>query len=193
MPLAGGFVVSFPARFPNLYSHLKKSWIPFLVAFALPVLGVFAWWGLFSSPKVEVGEHGPYRYAFLEAEGPYSKLGAKRGEVDKLLREQGIIPGSAIAIIFDDPRNTERDKRRARTGFIIPESAAPKEPIKTDVLPKRKVLSATIKAHPVFAFGKAYGALLDFTKQHDMILHLPTVELYDFSILTVEMPLEASP
>lgn len=193
MPLAGGFVVSFPARIPNLYRHLKKSWISFLVAFALPVLGVFAWWGLFSSPKVEVAERGPYRYAYLEAEGPYSKLGAKRGEVDKMLREQGIEPGSAIALIFDDPRTTETDKRRARTGFVIGEHAAPKEPLKTDILPKRKVASASIKAHPVFAYGKAYGALLDFTKQHDMTLHLPTVELYDFSVLTVEMPLEASP
>jgi effector-binding domain-containing protein len=172
---------------------LKKSWISFLVAFALPVLSVFAWWGLFSSAKVEVAERGPYRYAYLEAEGPYSKLGAKRGEVDKMLREQGIEPGSSIAIIFDDPRTTETDKRHARTGFIIDERVAPKEPLKTDVLPRRKVASASIKAHPIFAYGKAYGALLNFTKQQDMTLHLPTVELYDFSVLTVEMPLEASP
>lgn len=163
------------------------------MAFALPVLGVLAWWGLFSSAKVEVTELGPYRYAYLEAEGPYSKLGAKRGEVDKQLREQGVEPGSAIAIIFDDPRATERDKRRARTGFIIGDNVEPRAPLKTAVLSKRKVVSASIKAHPVFAYGKAYGALLDFTKQHDMTLHLPTVERYDFSVLTVEMPLEASP
>lgn len=162
------------------------------MAFALPVLGVFAWWGLFSSAKIEVVERGPYRYAYLDAEGPYSKLGSKRGEVDKLLREQGIIPGSAITLIFDDPRTTDTDKRRARTGFVIPENAAPKTPVMVDVLPKRKVVSATIKGHPVFTYGKAYGSLLDFTKQHDMTLHLPTVELYDFSVLIVEMPLEAS-
>jgi effector-binding domain-containing protein len=172
---------------------LKKSWISFLVAFALPVLGVFAWWGLFSSATVEITQRGPYRYAYLDAEGPYSKLGAKRGEVDKMLREQGIEPGSSIAIIFDDPRTTETDRRHARTGFIIDERAMPKEPLKTDVLPERKVASASIKAHPIFAYGKAYGALLDFTRQHDMTLHLPTVELYDFSVLTVEMPLETSP
>ncbi|HSI96631.1 MAG: GyrI-like domain-containing protein [Methylophilaceae bacterium] len=172
---------------------MKKPWISFLVAFALPILGVLTWWGLFSSAKIEVTERGPYRYAYLEAEGPYSKLGSKRGEVDKQLREQGVEPGSAIAIIFNDPRSTERDKRRARTGFIIDDGVIPKEPLKTTILPKRKVVSASIKAHPVFAYGKAYGGLLDFTKQHDMTLHLPTVELYDASVLTVEMPLETSP
>lgn len=171
---------------------MKKSSLIFLVAFALPVLGVLAWWGLFSKAKIEVAERGPYRYAYLEAEGAYSKLGSKRGEVDKRLRDQGIEPGSAIAIIFDDPRTTETDKRRARTGFIIGSNVTPNEPLKVDTLPKRKVVSASIKAHPVFAYGKAYGGLLDFTKRHDMTLHLPTVELYDFSLLTVEMPLEAS-
>lgn len=186
-------MVSFAARFPNLYRYLKKSWISFLIAFAVPVLGILTWWGLFSSAKVEISERGPYRYAYLEAEGPYSKLGTKRGEVDGLLRGQGIEPGSSIAIIFDDPRSPETDKHRARTGFIIDEHAIPKEPLKTDVLPKRKVVSASIEAHPAFAYGKTYSALLEFTKQHDMVLHLPTVELYDLSILTVEMPLEASP
>ena len=40
--------------------------------------------------EVEVAERGGYRYAYLETEGPYSKLGSKRGEVDKKLREQGV-------------------------------------------------------------------------------------------------------
>ena len=164
-----------------------------MLAFALPLLGVLAWWGMFSSAQIEVTERGPYRYAYLEAEGPYSKLGAKRGEVDKQLREQGVEPGSAIAIIFDDPRATERDKRRARTGFIIGEGVMPKAPLQTAILPKRKVVSARITAHPVFAYGKAYGALLEYAGQHDMALHLPTVELYDASVLTVEMPLETNP
>jgi effector-binding domain-containing protein len=172
---------------------LKKSWISFLIAFALPLLGVLAWWGMFSSAKIDVTERGPYRYAYLEAEGPYSKLASKRGEVDKQLREQGVEPGSAIAIIFDDPRATERDKLRARTGFIIGEDVTPKEPLKTAILPKRKVVSARITAHPVFAYGKAYSSLLNYTGQHNMTLHLPTVELYDASVLIVEMPLETNP
>ncbi|HSI22363.1 MAG TPA: GyrI-like domain-containing protein [Methylophilaceae bacterium] len=172
---------------------MKKQWLYFLVAFALPTLGILTWWGLFSTATIEITERGPYRYAYLSAEGPYSKLVTKRGDVEGVLRQQGVELKRSITIIFDDPRTTPTDQRKARTGFIIDEGYTPKAPLETDTIPRRRVISASIKAHPVFAYGKAYGALLDYTRQHNMTLHLPTVELYDASVLTVEMPLETNP
>lgn len=172
---------------------MKRQWLSFLLAFALPTLGILWWWGLFSTASVEVAERGPYRYAYLEAEGPYSKLVTKRGEVEGALRQQGVELHRSITIIFDDPRITPDDKLRARTGFLIASDFTPPAPLQEDTVPARRVLSASIKAHPVFAYGKAYAALLDYTQQHHMRLRMPTVELYDASVLTVEMPLETAP
>ncbi|MDR2219398.1 MAG: GyrI-like domain-containing protein [Methylobacillus sp.] len=171
-----------------LISILRASALP-LLGCAVVFFGILVWWGLFASVAPEIKETG-YYYAYLDAEGPYYKLTTKRGEVDGLLREQGIEPGSSIAIIYDDPRTTPKDKLRARTGFVIDANATPKEPLKVDTLPPRRVVSVSVKAHPFLAYGKTYGALLEYAKAHDMPLRLPTVELYDFSVLTVEMPLE---
>lgn len=172
---------------------MKRQWLYFLLAFALPTLGILWWWGLFATPTIEITERGPYRYAYLNAEGPYSKLVTKRGEVEGELRQQGVELKRSITIIFDDPRTTPADQRRARTGFLIDAAFTPKPPLEMGTIPAHRVLSASIKAHPVFAYGKAYGALLDYTRQHNMTLHMPTVELYDASVLTVEMPLETNP
>lgn len=172
---------------------MKRQWLPFLLAFALPTLGILWWWGLFSTASVEVAERGPYRYAYLEAEGPYSKLVTKRGEVEGALRQHGAELHRSITIIFDDPRTTSDDKLRARTGFLIAPDFNPPAPLQVDTVPTRRVLTASIKAHPVFAYGKVYAALLDYTQRHHMRLRMPTVELYDASVLTVEMPLETAP
>lgn len=172
---------------------MKRQWLYFLLAFALPTLGILWWWGLFSAPSIEIAERGPYRYAYLPIEGSYTKLVAKRDEVEGELRQQGVERKRSITIIFDDPRATPPDQRRARTGFLIADGVTPKPPLETDTIPARRVITASIKAHPVFAYGKAYGSLLDYTRQHNMTLHMPTVELYDASVLTVEMPLETNP
>jgi GyrI-like small molecule binding domain len=172
---------------------LKKQWPYFLLVFALPILATLWWWGLFATATVDVVAQVPYRYAYLKAQGPYSKLIAKRGEVELALRQQGIAPAKSITIIFDDPRSTASDQRSARTGFLIAPGTTPKSPLETDTITSRQVVQVTIKAHPVFAYGKAYGALLDYIQQHRMILRMPTLELYDASVLTVEMPLEKNP
>ena len=128
----------FSGRFPNLYRHLKKQWLYFLVAFALPTLGILTWWGLFSNAKIEIAERGPYRYAYLGAEGPYSKLVTKRGDVEGVLRQQGVELKRSITIIFDDPRTTPTDQRRARTAGGR---------------------SATIRGHQAEAVGRVFGGL----------------------------------
>jgi effector-binding domain-containing protein len=171
---------------------LKKSLLYFLAAFVLPILGILWWWGLFSSAQVEIAERGPYRYAYLDAEGSYSKLAAKRGEVELALRQQNLMVNGSISILYDDPRTSPEDKRRARTGFLIDDHVSINPPLAVDSVPRRKVLVARIKAHPAIAYGKAYGALLDYTQQHKIAFRMPALELYGGSELIVEMPLESS-
>ena len=148
---------------------------------------------MFRAATVEVAERGPYRYAYLEAEGPYSKLTAKQQEVAYELRKQGITAGKSFTLILDDPRTTKSGERRARTGYLIDAAAMPKPPLAVETIPARRVVVAQAKAHPLIAYGKVYGSLLNFSKQQGEDLHLPTVEIYSASVLSVEMPLGVRP
>ena len=171
---------------------MKKQLPYFLIVFLVPVIAVLWWWGLFSSAKVEIAERGGYRYAYLDAQGVYSKLGKKRGEVLFSLDQQHIEAGPEITLMLSDPRTTPHDQLKAQTGFIIAADAMPQAPLKVATVPIRKVAVAEIRAHPLFAYGKAYSALLEYAKAHDTTLHLPTLEIFHDSKLTVEMPLQAA-
>lgn len=171
---------------------MNKQWPYFILAFVLPVTAALWWWGLFSTAAVEVAERGGYRYAYLDAEGAYSKLADKRKEVLHALQQQGLAADAQITEILTDPRVTPYQQLRARTGYQVAQDAQPAAPLKVAIIPPRKVVVASIKAHPLFAYGKTYSALLAYAERHDMPLRLPTVEIYDDSVLQVEMPLAAA-
>ncbi|MEQ1600249.1 MAG: GyrI-like domain-containing protein [Methylophilaceae bacterium] len=170
---------------------MKKNVLYILLVFLLPILAVLWWWGLFSQATVTISERGGYHYAYLEAIGVYSKHGSKQNEVRFELKQQGIAPGAQVTLILTDPRTTPHDQLRAYTGYMIAADATPKPPLKTATIPMRRVVVAQIKAHPLFAYGKTYSALLKFSRQHNMLLHLPTLEINQASVLSVEMPLDA--
>lgn len=163
-----------------------------MLAFVLPVTAVLWWWGLFSTASVEVAERGSYRYAYLEAQGAYSKLADRQDEVLHALKQQDIAAYAQITVILSDPRSTPYQELRARTGYVIADGAQVDKPLQVATVPRREVVIAKIKAHPLFAYGKTYSALLQYIEQHDMPLHLPTVEIYDNSVLQVEMPVTAA-
>jgi effector-binding domain-containing protein len=181
------FIISHSAE-----SHQLKKQLPYFVAFfVVPVLVVMWWWGLFSGASVGVEQSTDYTYAYLEAQGPYSKLSSKQAEVQFELKKQGLESGAAITLVMSDPRNTSYKELMARTGFIIDQRDQVLPPLQVAKLPKQKVLVASVKAHPLFAYGKTYSAILDYCKAHDMKLKLPTVEIVEHSVLRVEMPLES--
>ena len=169
---------------------MKKQLPYFILFFVLPVIAMLAWWGLFSSASLEVGVSPAYDYVYLDAEGPYSKLSSKQNEVLFYMKQQNIAHGAAISIVLTDPRTTSYKELLARAGFVVDHAVEVKEPLKLGHIDPQKVVIAEIKAHPLLAYGKTYSVLLDYCKKHDMKLQLPTVELFDHSVLRVEMPLE---
>ena len=169
---------------------VKKQLPYFLLVFVLPITAMLWWWGLFSSATLTVATSPAYDYVYLEAEGPYSKLSSKQNEVLFYMKQQNIAHGASLTLVMTDPRNTPYKELLARTGFVVEHVEAVKEPLKLGHIDAQKVAISQIKAHPLLAYGKTYGALLDYCKAHDMKLKLPTVEIFEHSVLRVEMPLD---
>jgi len=171
---------------------VKKQW-PYLFLAGVVILATLWWWGMFRSAELLQTTSQPHRYAYLEATGAYSKLADKQNEVAFELRKHGITPLGMFTLMLDDPRTTPHKALRARTGYLIDGESNPQPPLAVDTVPARPVLQASIKAHPLFAYGKVYGALLDHLAAQGKTLQLPTVERYEGSVLIVEMPTEAVP
>lgn len=184
----------FPCRHPPQAPIPVKKQLPIIfIAFILPITAMLWWWGLFSTPKLQIEQAGDYHYAYLEAQGVYSKLGETLAEVKQELDRQGISHGAEVTLVMTDPRKTKPADLLARTGYMIPADAKLQSPLKSATIPKREVVAVSIKAHPLLAYGKTYGALLDYTNQHHSSLQLPTLEIFENSVLRVEMPLSHEP
>lgn len=166
---------------------MKKHWIPFLLAFVLPLILVFWWWGGFSQAGFELVQRGPYHYAYLSQKGDYYKLPEKQMEVLKNLQQQGVPAGASITLLLNDPRTTPKRDWSAQVGYLVSADAKVSDPLSMGSVPARQVLQVKVKAQPLLAPGKAYAALLEYLDEHHMQLKLPTVELYQDGVLTVEV------
>ena len=157
---------------------LKKTWVPILFAFVLPLLMVYGWWGGFNSVRIEQGERGPYTYAYLEHNGKLSKLPGTQQKVWQALNAQGLNPGSSINVLFDDPRHVASGKLRAHTGYLIEPTETIRAPLLRGEIAKRSVLIGRVQAAALLAPGKTYQALFDYLKTQQRDISMPTVEIY---------------
>lgn len=165
---------------------MKKHWIPFLLAFVLPLILVFWWWGGFNQASFELVQRGPYHYVYMSQKGDYYKLPEKQQEVLKLLQQQGVKAGAAVTLLLNDPRSTPKRDWSAQVGYLVDAGTQVSEPLFMGSVPVRQVVEVRVKAQPLLAPGKAYSALLDYLDEHHMKLNLPTVELYQDGVLTLE-------
>lgn len=174
---------------------LKKSWLPILLAFVLPVLGVYSWWGGFNRVRISAEERGPYSYAYLDHRGSYAKLPDTRIQVLHLLEAQKVRPLQPITVLFDDPRHVARDDLRAQAGYIVRIGDAIRPPLKRAELPRRKVWVGEVKAAELLAPSKVYQALHNYLQPQGQDIRMPSVELYTsepeiyrIGVFTVEIP-----
>lgn len=167
---------------------MKKQLPYFLLVFLLPILGIAWWWGAFREVQVERGQiRGPYHYAYLTQTSDLSKMPEAQQTALKKLKEQQIEAGAPITVLMTDPRVTKRKEQVAQVGYLVPATAQVAEPLKVADIPSRPVVVAYVRAHPVFAPGKAYAALLKHLEEQGGKLALPTVEIYNGDELSVEM------
>lgn len=156
----------------------KKQWPAFFLAFVFPLLGVYWWWGGFNSATVTESESGPYFYAYLEHSGDIAKLHKTQEKVFRLLKQADIEPAETVTVLLTDPRTTAKPDQRARTGYRIPLDAKLPAELLSDVLPRRRVLSAKVQAAAILAPGKVYQALYDHLQKQGLDITLPAVEIY---------------
>lgn len=174
---------------------LKKI-LPFLLAFVLPLVLVYAWWGGFSEVQIGEATAGPYTYVYLEQKGDYSKLPELAGEVRKEMDAAGIAPGKPITVLYSNPDLVDVGERVGRTGYLVGPDVRVKPPLMLDTIPARPVLSVRVQAGSLLAPSKAYLALDRHLQAQGRGIHMPTVEIYEPSDspmsmgrLTVEMGL----
>ncbi|TCS69242.1 hypothetical protein EDC61_12134 [Sulfuritortus calidifontis] len=171
-----------------------KRFLPVLLAFVLPILLVYAWWGGFNPVDIRSEVRGPYTYAYLEHTGDYAKLPKMLEEVRGQLKDQGIEPGLPITVLYSDPAVVAKSERRARIGCLVPAGTVVKAPMQVDSIPARSVLAAEVRAGMLLAPSRAYQALADHLAAQGKGIRMPTVELYaasdnvmNMGVLTVEV------
>lgn len=157
---------------------IKKQWPAFLLTFVLPLLGVYWWWGGFNAATVSETESGPHFYAYLEHTGDLGKLPKTQARVFVLLEQAGIKPGDTITVLLTDPRKTAKPDQHAKTGYRIPLDAKLPNELKSEVIPRRRVIAAKVHAVTTLAPSKAYQALADFLEPRGLDIRLPAVEIY---------------
>lgn len=168
---------------------MKKHWLPFLLAFVLPLILTYWWWGGFNKASFEIAQRGPYHFAYMNQKGDYSKLPDKQQEVLGRLQQQGVAAGTPITMLLNDARTTPKRDWIAQTGYLVDAHAKVSEPLAIGDVPARLALVVKVKAQLLLAPGKAYAALMDYLDAHKMQFRQPTVELYQDGVLTVEMNL----
>jgi hypothetical protein len=156
---------------------IRKQWPAFLLAFVLPILLVFWWWGGFNTVEVSETEAGPYRYAYLDYEGPISNMRKTQREAYKRFGAAGIEAGDTFNLILTDPRSGD-GKVRARVGYMLAEASAVPQGLQEGRVPRRAVHAATVQAAVLLAPSKAYQALHDSLQRSGREIVMPTVEIY---------------
>ena len=156
---------------------LKKQWPAFVLAFILPLLAVFWWWGGFNSVSVTETEAGPYRYAYLDYDGPISNMRkSQRTALDKFTAAK-VAAGDTINVILTDPR-AANGKVRAHLGYTLADNAPIPEGLKEGRIERRPVYAAQVQAAVLLAPSKAYQALANTLEPSGKAIAMPTVELY---------------
>ncbi|MHB1215759.1 MAG: hypothetical protein ACYCY9_12305 [Thiobacillus sp.] len=156
---------------------LKKQWPAFVLAFVLPLLAVFWWWGGFNPVSVTETMAGPYRYAYLDYDGPISNVRkSQRAALDKFTAAN-VVAGDTINVVLTDPR-AANGKVRAQLGYTLDARAPIPAGLKEGRIERRPVYVAEVQAATLLAPSKAYQALSDTLTARGLSIVMPTVELY---------------
>lgn len=171
----------------------RKQWPAFVLAFIVPLVAVFWWWGGFATVTVGETEAGPYRYGFSPYEGPISNMRKSQQAVLDKFTAAGVKAGDTFSVILTDPRRAN-GKVRAQIGYLLAEGAPVPAGLQEGRIARRPVHVAQVQAAVLLAPSKAYQALSDTLAERGQSIVMPTVERYQpagqanrIGVFTLEM------
>lgn len=181
------------------FSRLSQQLLPFVLAFVLPLLAIYAWWGGFNAVAIAPAERGPYTYAYLEQAGDYAKLPDLEVKTEQALRAQHIDFGAPITVLLSNPDLVNVNKRVGHAGFQVAPGTVVQAPLQVAVIPRRPVLEVSVVAGRGLAPSRAYAALDRDMQARGAGIQMPTVEhyapagtAYHMGLFRVEMPWPAA-
>ena len=155
----------------------KKQWPGFLLAFVLPILLIYGWWGGFRAASVSQTEAGPYRFAYLDYEGPINAMRKTHKAVLQAFVKSRVQEGDTLTVLLSDPRNSSA-KVRAQVGYTLSPDALLPQGLKEGLIARRPVLAVNVQAAILLAPSKAYQALHEHLQLQGSDIRMPTVEIY---------------
>lgn len=171
----------------------KKQWLAFLLAFVLPIVLVYAWWGGFRAAIVTETQAGPYRYAYLDYEGPISAMRKTHRAVSQAFAKSGVQGGDTFTVLLSDPRSAS-GKVRAHVGYTLAANAKLPPGLKEGTIARRDVLAVSVQAAILLAPSKAYQVLHEHLQRQGGEIRMPTIEIYrptgkvsQMGVFTLEM------
>jgi effector-binding domain-containing protein len=139
-------------------------------------------------------------YAYLEARGSYTQVGALLSELVTQAQRQGLtVDGPPFALYYDDPGRVPVDELRLRACLPIAGSTRPLEPLAFDVLPSTTVVYA-FASGPYPEVPRAYAGLYRYLSELGWREDGPIRESYlvnpgevsDFAQLVTEIQIPAA-
>lgn len=137
-------------------------------------------------------------YAYLEARGSYTGIGALLEEADRRLRDAGVAPaGPPFALFYDDPGTVPVSQLRMRACFPVEASVELPVPLSTETLPSTTVVYAFVggaypevpRAYPsLFAFMDELGWALDGPVREIYLVHPGAVSDWNQLVAEVQLP-----
>ena len=171
----------------------KKQWPAFLLAFVLPIVLVYAWWGGFRAASVTETQAGPYRYAYLDYEGPISGMRKTQRAVSQAFAKSKVPEGDTFIVLLSDPRSAS-GKVRAQVGYTLATDTTLPPGLKEGQIASRVVISVRVQAAILLAPSKAYQAMHKYLQAQGRDIKMPTIEIYrptdkvsEVGVFTLEM------
>ncbi len=156
-----------------------------LVAF----IGIYAYYGGFSSISPEIREVGGETLVYEKMTGDYGQSGEVSDRVyQKLLIEYQIETTKGFGVYYDNPKTTEKEVLRADVGCILESDFEKIDVLKNDFeirkYPKSTYLTAEFpyKGTPSILIGimKVYPAFNGYLEENGYVIDSPALEIWDF-------------
>lgn len=139
-------------------------------------------------------------YAFVEARGSYTGIGALLEQVTRLAREQDLpVDGPPFALYYDDPGRVPVSELRMRACLPLREPASSRGPLAEDLLPEATVVYAFV-AGPYPEVPRSYPGLFAYMDELGWREAGPVREVYlvnpasvaDYADLVTEVQVAAT-